>query len=410
MSTVAHDEELRRRQTAGTRPPLGTAQALRLLLVLSLAFAALALTSLFGTYLSSEGILAAPGRPFGSDFVNVWTTGKLVLSGAFDDIYRVARFDAFQETLTGGDIGHRLWANPPHSLLFVAPFGLGSYYAAYAGWTLAGLAVLVAGARRCGFDWLQTALLALSPAAIYSIGDGQSGNLVTGLLLFSVAAGAAGRRSSPLAAAILTIKPQAGFLLPLLWAVERRWTLILATGIVTLGLLVLSVAFFGTGPWKDYLGDTLPELSGLEREGTGPFLYMIPSAFIAMRVLGAEADVALWVHLAFACTVAALLAFGLWRIADTRQRTAMILIATCLMTPYLHRYDLGILLAGALLLLPMQAGRTPASRHAPALAAIAAAWAVPLLVGPLASLGAPVSPLIMFAVLVVACVPARRMD
>ncbi len=407
MSTLA-DDEPGRPPLAAARAPVDTAQVLKLLLVLSLAFAALALASLVRTYLSGEGILAAPGRPFGGDFVNVWTTGKLVLSGAFDDIYAVARFDAFQETLTGGDTGERLWANPPHSLLFMAPFGLGGFYTAYAGWTLTGLAVLVAGARRCGLDWLQTTLLAVSPAAVYSIGDGQSGNLATGLLLFSVAAGAAGKPSSPIAAAILTVKPQAGFLLPLLWAVERRWTLIIATSIVTLGLLVLSTALFGAGPWKDYLGDTLPVLSHLEREGTGPFLHMIPSAFIAMRVLGAEPDLAFSAHMAFAAIVLALLAFGLWRTADARRRTAMILIATCVLTPYLHRYDLGILLAGALFLLPARAGRAPFSRHAAALSAIALAWAVPLVVGPLASLGAPVSPLIMLAVLVVACVGSSR--
>ena len=94
------------------------------------------------------------------DFINLWTAAKLVLSDRVPDIYRVDQFMAYQDTFTGGaDIGLRLWAYPPHSLLLVWPFGLFGFYAALALWSLIGLAVLVAGARRFGFDRLEIAII-----------------------------------------------------------------------------------------------------------------------------------------------------------------------------------------------------------------------------------------------------------
>ncbi len=89
------------------------------------------------------------------------------------------------------------------------------------------------------------------------------------------ACSAAGRSlsswSSIASAAILTVKPQTGFLLPLLWILRGRWMLIASTGAATLIVVGLSVAAFGIQPWRDYLGDTLPALSDLERQGSGPF-------------------------------------------------------------------------------------------------------------------------------------------
>src|SRR5262245_43493273 len=129
-----------------------------------------------------RGVLYPDGTPVGGDFINLWSTARLILLGRVAEIYPVARFMAFQGTITGGaDIGLREWAYPPHSLLLAWPFGFAGYYAALAVWTVVGLLILYVGARRFGFDRLETAIILTSPATILNIYLGQTGSFAAGL-------------------------------------------------------------------------------------------------------------------------------------------------------------------------------------------------------------------------------------
>ena len=158
------------------------------------------------------------------------------------------------------------------------------------------------------------------------------------------------------AAALLTIKPQAGFLIPVIWAVQRRWGAIVATAGVVLVLVALSVLVFGLASWSSYVSDTLPRLDDLERHGTGLFMMMIPSAFMALRIVTGDGDLAATLHLVFAGAVGAYLIWRLIVVKDTVARNALVLIGTVLLAPYMHSYDLALLLAGALLVARLYAG------------------------------------------------------
>ena len=118
-----------------------------LLLVAGMVGAAFFVLDLSRVYAGSDGYLAVPRQPFGADFVNLWTVGKMVLSGLSGDVYWHEDFMAYQQTFMQADIGLRMWAYPPHSLLLVWPFGLAGYYGIFVIWSLLGLAVLAAGAR-----------------------------------------------------------------------------------------------------------------------------------------------------------------------------------------------------------------------------------------------------------------------
>jgi len=63
-----------------------------------------------GDVTSRDGFLIDPFSPFGGDFINLWTAGKLILSGATEIIYDPARFMEFQKSFVHADIGLRLWA------------------------------------------------------------------------------------------------------------------------------------------------------------------------------------------------------------------------------------------------------------------------------------------------------------
>jgi alpha-1,2-mannosyltransferase len=355
----------------------------------------------YGETTGIAGVLYPQGGPVAGDFINLWSVAKLILSDRIPDIYQVDHFMAFQGSVTGGaNIGLRLWAYPPHSLLLAWPFGLIGYYAALAVWSMVGLAVLIAGARRFGFDRLEIAIILTSPATILNLYFGQSGSFATGLMLLALSARTGRDPVSISAAALLTIKPQVGFLLPLLWMFQRRWRMIAWTALGMAAFLALAVVLFGLDPWRDYMGDTLPTLNALEREGSGPFMRMIPSTFMAMRIVIGDSAPALLIHFGFAAVVAAVLVFRLWRVEDSDRRAAMVLVATALMTPYIHNYDLALLLCSALLV----ARRWSSSEKRPLRGELLVmiAWALPQLVVLLNTIGLPISPLLILPLLFMA--------
>lgn len=100
-----------------------------------------------------------------------------------------------------------------------------------------------------------------------------------------------------------------------------------------MGLVLLSVAVFGMSAWRDYLDPTLSLLNRLEQEGSGPFMAMIPSAFIALRILTDDAALAGYVQLVIALAAGA---FAVWRLRcvdDNRGRWAILIAAMAVMTP-----------------------------------------------------------------------------
>lgn len=354
-----------------------------------------------------NGLLIDVSEPLGGDFINLYATAQMTLQGLAADVYLPDRFQQFEHGIIPADIGLRLWAYPPTSLLLFWPFGIPDFLTSLALWSLLGMAVLVLGARRFGFSWLDAAIIALSPGAMHCLYYGQTGNLVAGLMLVALSARRNGEAGSAIAAALLTIKPQVGFLLPVLWAIQRQWRLIVVTAVLAVAFAGLSVLVFGFPRWSEYVFDTLTLLSGLEREGTGMFMNMIPSTFMAGRVLGLDADTALMVHGVFAATIFAVLVWRLVVVTDADRRASMVLLATALITPYMHSYDLSLLAAGALL-----AGRSlvPDTSVRSILSAmlVVACWGLSNLVLRFNMAGFPVSPLIILALFVVVAFGAER--
>jgi len=301
----------------------------------------------------AEGItLADQTTPVGGDFVNLWTTGVMVSTGRMTEVYDPDAFMAFQWEQAGTSTGFRLWAYPPHSLPLTWPFGQIPYPMGWFIWGLVGVAALWWGARRIGLGRGAALCLVLSPAALHCGYLGQSGNLMAGLLMVALAGRNRVDLPSILAATALSLKPQLGLLIPLAWGSERRWLRIALTGgAITVAILLVTL---GTGidPWRDYLSLTLPALAWLQRESIGPFLYMIPSVFMSARILLGDAGPALIAHMAFALPLLGLLALRITRSPSARHRRALVLLGTALLLPYIHSYDLAIVLAGALLALP----------------------------------------------------------
>lgn len=365
-----------------------------LLLVLTVLHLGTMVRSTMSELQQADGLIQANGAaPVGGDFINMFAAARLVLDGRSSEIYQPEAFMAFERTIIPHDIGLRLWAYPPHSLLAVWPLGWMEFWGALTLWSALGLAVLVWGARRAGFDWIETAIIALSPAALASVYFGQTGNLAAGLLLLALS-GKRGGLGAPISAALLTIKPQAGFLLPVLWLVERKWSAILIAGGLTIAFGLLSLAVFGPALWIDYLGPTMSALNALEHHGSGPFMAMIPSVFIAVRILAADPMLAGYAQAAIALLAGAFAVWRLIRTDDERARWAIVIAAMALITPYVHIYDLASLMAAALLVLSRWRIAPLGGQALVAMLALAV-WALPLITVVANTVGFPAGPVVI---------------
>lgn len=375
------------------------------LLALTLIYLGVAVRTVAGELAAADGLLLPDGAtPVGGDFVNLFAAARLVLEGRIAEIYQPQAFIDFTHTLIPHDIGIRMWAYAPHSLLLIWPLGLLNYWTALSLWTVLGLAVLIWGARRAGFDWVETAIIVLSPASIACVYYGQTGNIAAGLLLLTLAGGRGWRAG--LSAALLTIKPQVGFLLPILWLKERKFAAIAIAAAVAIGLGALSLVF-GVEAWRDYLGPTLGTLSEFEREETGRFLTMIPSVFIGMRLYAGDAALAGYVHGAVAVMAATLGLWRLWRTEDGRLRWALLIATMALITPYLHIYDLAPMTAAGLILLARRRDEPVAAQLVAALIALAA-WALPLITVWGNTESVPLGPLVLVSLLAILALPVSR--
>lgn len=354
----------------------------------------------FGFLSGIEGLLYADGTPVGGDFINLWSAGRLVLEGRAEFVYEPSAFMDYEIGLTGAPIGVRLWAYPPHSLLVLWPFALVDFYYSLLAWSLLGLGVLAWGCRRFGLSGVETLIVVFSPASVLCLVYGQTGNLATGLLLLALAATSHNNVTRSTAAGLLTTKPQIGFLLPVLWSVERRWAAIATTAALFFMLAGISFLIVGVSGWGDYLSKTLPLLSDLERHGSGPFMSMVVSMFMGLRIVTGDGDLALQMHLVLAIPI---LSYAIWKmghVSDPVRRAAVLLMATALISPYLHNYDLAVIAVAALLVLRRFA---PDRRGELAVCLVVAAGiALPQLVAGFNTLGIPISPLVMLPLLLLA--------
>lgn len=343
----------------------------------------------------------------GGDFINMWSAAKLTIMGRVSEIYVPDSFMMFERGTIPHDVGVRLWAYPPTSLLLIPPLAWLGFLNSFVVWSLIGLGVLAAGARRLGFDWLETVVIVTSPAAAACVYYGQTGNVAAGLLMIALSSRRSGEKLPIVAAALLSLKPQIALLLPVVWLVRRYWRSLLWSIVLVLGMAALSLLLFGFDAWRSYASVTLPLLDELERRGTGAFMDMIPTVFIGLRVLNIPASPASLVHLLFAASVAA---FCCWRILRSRDRETQVAIALAgasLITPYIHIYDLAPLVAaGMLVLRRWQSASLPLRLLA--IFVVMTNSALPALTVAFNLSGVPLSPLVILALLaMVSFEPAR---
>jgi hypothetical protein len=333
-------------------PPSGpvlwaTPQRLRAYSIIMIGVYLAALVWLVST---SHGGIDYAGRPLGTDFSDVWTAGRLALSGHPASIYDpAAHYAAQQAAFHDPKIPFYGWHYPPMFLLAASVLALLPYLAAVVAWQGLTLPLYLTVMRSIVAE--KGALLpALAFPAVYmNLTHGQNGFLTAaliggGLMLLDKRPWLAG-----VLFGLLAYKPQFGVLLPLALLAEGRWKTIAAAALTVLAAAGLTWLLFSEETWRAFLANTaFTRHTVLENGGAG--FWKIQSIFAMVRMWGGSIGLA-YAAQAAAGLCAAVLVFLLWRSrADLRLKAAGLIAGAFLCTPYGFDYDfMALAPAGAFL-------------------------------------------------------------
>ncbi len=288
-------------------------------------------------------IIDDKGLGIPTDFVNVWSAGKLALEGHAADAYDWAVQKQLQISILGQSYpGNFAWHYPPPFLFVAAMLASFPYAAAYILWPLISFvpfAFVMRGLAGRPFGWL---LAGAFPVVLVNTLIGQNGfftaALVGGTLyLMPIRPVLAG-----ICLGLLSYKPQYGLLFPLVLIVAQQWTVFVTAGVVAVLMAIASWIAFGAAAWQAWV-HWLPMASqAFLSEGRAPWGKM-QSIFATVRFFGGTE------YFAWMCqwTMTALVACALVALWRSRVhysiKAAGLATGTLLATPYLFLYDVMVL-------------------------------------------------------------------
>jgi hypothetical protein len=384
---------------ASAAKTLGWVTNWRIILIASVLLLAGAYTPrLYAAWSGGTGIFDSAGEPFGADYVNIWTTARMALDGRVVELFDAIGFHAAQEAMLGRPFQDHNWSYPPHFVPWILIFGLVPYLWGFVLWmgTTFGayLAAILPG--RPQKRTLCLALL-LAPSTYVNLAGGQNGFLTAALLLGALRL----LERHPIWAGVLfgllTVKPQLGILVPVALLAAGAWRAIFSAVVTTALTIAASIAFYGTEPWIAYLRDTSRVQAAVLEYGEGLFTLMMPTPFMAARIMGLGIDLG-YVFNAVIALGAAIVVGWVYRAkwGSTDLRAAILLTATLLASPYAFNYDMTAL--SAMLLCIMACLPNKAYRQGELLAFIAT-WSLPMTVLLMNNAGIPLGPVVPAAML-----------
>lgn len=284
----------------------------------------------------------------GRDFLNYWTGGRLAILGDAAPAYDLARYNALLRDWFSPEQSGMAFSYPPHALPLLAPFGALPYLAAYALWSVLGalgFAAVALGKAPKTADKTIVAAIALAPIIWVNIIFGQLGLLLAVMFVGALRALPARPVLAGVLLGLLTIKPQLGLLLPIVLLMTGAWRAIAAAVVTTLALLALSLALFGSEPWRLYWEHTMPLQWAFVTEMNGFYVNQMVTPYTALWTLGLPSQTALAVQAAIAVAVAIAVVATLRVEAPWPLKCAVVAFGAVLTVPYVLAYDLTIPLA-----------------------------------------------------------------
>ncbi|MEI9930763.1 MAG: glycosyltransferase family 87 protein [Rhizomicrobium sp.] len=289
----------------------------------------------------------AQGKPIFTDFVAIWTSGKLALQGAALKAYDGATLHGAEAVAIGHNFqGYLGWPYPPTFFFIAAPLGAMPYAVALLLWVFSTLAIYAAVISKIAQTRTAILLACAAPWVAADITIGQNGfftaALIGGVLLTM--------DEMPLLSGIflglLTYKPQFGLLFPIALLADRRWTVLLSATVTASTLLALSGVVFGFATFTAFLHNLPQTTQALLVEG-GTGWNKLQSVYGLTRWSGGSDNLARFAQAAISFSCAAGI-FWLWRSdAPFPRKAAALATASLLVTPYVFFYDFPVLAVAA---------------------------------------------------------------
>ena len=308
-----------------------------------------------------------------TDFVNVWSAGRLVLDGhpalAYDwDIQK-----AVQVTVLGQSYeGNFAWHYPPPFLFVAAVLAHFPYAVAYAGWALVSFLPYLAAMRAIVGRWFGFLLAAAFPVVFTNTLVGQNGFLTASLIGGTLVLLPRWPVLSGICLGLLSYKPQYGLLFPLVLIAAAQWRVFFTAAVVAVLMAMLSWLAFGTESWQAFVHWMPMFNKAFLVEGRAPWGKM-QSIFALVRYFDGPESFAWILQWIMSATVAVLLAL-LWRSRKVQYplKAAALAAGTLLVTPYLFLYDEMVLAIAVAFLIRIGLDEGFARHELPALGLVAA--------------------------------------
>jgi glycosyl transferase family 87 len=296
-------------------------------------------------YFSHCWIFDAQGRGIPTDFVNVWSAGKLALDGhpaqAWDwDIRKQVQVAVLGQSY----VGNFAWHYPPPFLFVAAILAQFPYALAFIGWATASLVpylVMMGAMIGRPFGLL---LGAAFPVVLANTTVGQNGFLTASLIGGTLYLLPKRPILAGICLGLLSYKPQYGLLFPLVLIAASQWRAFVTAAVMAAVIAALSWRAFGSESWHAFF-HWMPMFSqAFFTEGRATWFKM-QSVFGLVRFLGGSEPLA-WT---FQCIMSGVVVVvvGLVLMWRSQMRYALkaaaLATGTLLLTPYLFLDDMMVL-------------------------------------------------------------------
>jgi hypothetical protein len=313
--------------------------------LLNLCFALFVINAVFfpTAFFAHGWILDEKGLGIPTDFVNVWSAGKLVLDGhpalAYDwDIQKQVQVAVLGRSYPG----NFAWHYPPPFLFVASLLAHFPYTVAFIGWAAASLLPYLAVMRGIIGRPFGLLLALAFPVVLTNTLVGQNGFLTASLIGGALYLMPARPVLSGICLGLLSYKPQYGLLFPLVLIAASQWTVFFTAGAVAVAMALASWLAFGTESWQAFF-HWMPMFSqAFLTEGRAPWGKM-QSIFAVVRYFGGTEPLGWLFQWIMSATVAVVLTL-MWRSRISYPlKAAALATGTLLITPYLFLYDLMVL-------------------------------------------------------------------